>query len=122
VYCSFLFVQSLKGNKVVQHANVPGHKRPGDIGTKGLRIEAIVRNLTRVSGQFREGRPALCPKAVRCLVLRTDLEGSRSEGGVRKAHLISRDFVASEAGPGGSRIIRCHFGSSRVSSRTLCFP
>ncbi len=74
-----LFVQSLNAKKVVQYAKVAGKDNPSDIGTKGLCAQAVARHINFVSGQFRSGRPALYPEIARC-ILRTDLEGGRSEG------------------------------------------
>ena len=80
--CSYLFVQALNADKVIQYAKVPGQENPGDIGTKGLNAEAIVRHTRYVGGRFRNGRPKMCPDVVRYLG-RTDLERDRSEGGAR---------------------------------------
>jgi hypothetical protein len=71
--CSYLFVQALNAEKVVQFAKVAGQENPSDIGTKGLSAELINRHITFVNGQFRSGRPALCPGVVRS-ILRTNLE------------------------------------------------
>ena len=80
VDCSYLFVRVLNADKVVQFAKVAGQENPGDIGTKGLSADLVSRHVTFVSGQFRSGRPALCPGVVRS-IRRTNLEGGRSEGG-----------------------------------------
>ena len=84
VDCSFLFVQSLNANKVVQFAKVPGQQNPSDLGTKGLSFEAIARHVTFVGGRFMQGRPTLCPGTTRCIILRTNLGGGRSEGGCER--------------------------------------
>ena len=78
--CSYLFVQAINADKVVQFAKVAGQENPSDLGTKGLCAEAVIRHMTFSGGQFRSGRPELCPGIVRC-ILRTNLEGGRSEGG-----------------------------------------
>ena len=55
--CSYLFVQALNADRVIQYAKVPGQENPGDIGTKGLNAEDIVRHTRYVGGRFRNGRP-----------------------------------------------------------------
>ena len=80
VDCSFLFVQALNADKVLQYAKVVGQDNPADLGTKGLCSEALKKHIGFVGGDFRDGRPALCPGVVRC-VGRTNLEGEGFEGG-----------------------------------------
>ena len=91
VDCSFLFVQALNANKVVQYAKVVGQDNPADLGTKGLCAEGLLKHIGFVGGEFRAGRPALCPGAVRC-VSRTNLSGGRSEG-VHKVTLTAKTYA-----------------------------
>ena len=77
--CSYLFVQALNANKVVQFAKVWGQENPSDIGTKGLSADAISRHISVVNGEFREGRPEICP-GVRVL-LRPNLKEVGPRGG-----------------------------------------
>jgi hypothetical protein len=78
--CSFLFVQSLNANKVVQFAKVPGYENPADLCTKGLAEEAILRHVGKVGGQHSDGRPNMCPQVLEVLN-RTRCKDNGSEGG-----------------------------------------
>ena len=71
--CSYLFVQALNADKVVQFAKVLGQENPCDPGTKGLSAEVVARHISFVNGQFRRGWAEICLGIVRVL-FRPNLE------------------------------------------------
>ena len=111
--CSYLFVQALNADKIVQFAKVAGQENPSDLGTKGLSAELIGKHVAFVWGQFRSGRPELCPGIVRS-ILRTNLEGGRSEGGCLRSPSHPDVQLCSVGGADRSKwltVIRSHVGS-----------
>ena len=95
VDCSFLFVQGLNARKVIQYSKVAGLENPADLGTKGLAFDAILKHVTFVQADFRDGRPELCPKVLNRLTSKED----SPRGGARRTPLRSRFGFAGTAAP-----------------------
>ena len=65
-----LWLQEKEAREQLRLAKEPGESNPADLGTKHLSEEVMVRHLTRMSCEFRDGRPVSSSKVIASAVSR----------------------------------------------------